>query len=602
MAMPHPIAPRHADDPTQAHARFAEALAAVHGLRQASPQGGSNVTNAPVEAVDLAEAEMRAMVRAYLGDGYDESKTQALVADQRDLQRYQAALLESYERGEVGAHDYALKINESSRVSADFCRRVLGADDFDRLFGYVPETLIDADEFVAREDPSRPPQATPAAVYSDTRGTPAAESGPLNATTLRRAKLIEMLFSIVEEKTGYPRDMVGLDQNLESDLGIDSIKRIEIVGAMLQALPEAYRSALTESRSKLNTASTLNGMLDLLMQEQWVRVTSTEIAHGAGPGERNRADARTVREKPVASIGPLLGGATISARPTGDQVVALKLDARHLYLQEYVIDGTPVLPAAAALEMLSEAATAVWPGWKAVEVRDFKLMKVVELKEPTKALQVVISPPPYGSSEGFEINAALQTDLGNGRGLTHYKGVIRFEQRLSVGQRSKPGVHHEKSLTPAKAYGEWLLHGPRFQVIDDITGLSQAGSGAKVHSTHPSLWLKGTASDSAPWLFDPALLDAAAQMAWLWARAFRGESALPVKFGRVVRYREQFPARLHMEYEHVYTDDPAIVRANVLFSDEAGEPVMLIEELESIASAALNRLSGTARTAVETPE
>jgi hypothetical protein len=41
------------------------------------------------------------------------------------------------------------------------------------------------------------------------------------------------------------------------------------------------------------------------------------------------------------------------------------------------------------------------------------------------------------------------------------------------------------------------------------------------------------------------------------------------------------------------------VRANVMFFDDAGEAVMLIEELESIASAALNRLGGTALTVLE---
>jgi hypothetical protein len=60
--------------------------------------------------------------------------------------------------------------------------------------------------------------------------------------------------------------MVGLDQGLEADLGIDSIKRIEVVGAMLQILPEPMREALTPTRSKLNTQATLNGMLDLLVQ------------------------------------------------------------------------------------------------------------------------------------------------------------------------------------------------------------------------------------------------------------------------------------------------------------------------------------------------
>lgn len=75
-----------------------------------------------------------------------------------------------------------------------------------------------------------------------------------------------MLLGIIEEKTGYPRDMVGLDQGLEADLGIDSIKRIEVVGAMLQALPEQMREALTPNRSKLNTQPTLDGMLDILVQ------------------------------------------------------------------------------------------------------------------------------------------------------------------------------------------------------------------------------------------------------------------------------------------------------------------------------------------------
>jgi acyl carrier protein len=75
-----------------------------------------------------------------------------------------------------------------------------------------------------------------------------------------------MLLAIVEDKTGYPRDMLGLDQGLESDLGIDSIKRIEVVGAMLQALPEQMREALNASRSKLNTQATLNGVLDILAE------------------------------------------------------------------------------------------------------------------------------------------------------------------------------------------------------------------------------------------------------------------------------------------------------------------------------------------------
>lgn len=107
------------------------------------------------------------------------------------------------------------------------------------------------------------PVAAPAPVQpAPVAAAPVAAAAP--AAALSRDKLAEMLLAIVEEKTGYPKDMVGLDQNLESDLGIDSIKRIEVVGAMLQALPEGWRAALVDSRSKLNTQPTLNGMLDLI--------------------------------------------------------------------------------------------------------------------------------------------------------------------------------------------------------------------------------------------------------------------------------------------------------------------------------------------------
>jgi hypothetical protein len=149
----------------------------------------------------------------------------------------------------------------------------------------------------------------------------------------------------------------------------------------------------------------------------------------------------------------------------------------------------------------------------------------------------------------------------------------------------------------AQAYGEWLFHGPRLQVIQRIDGLSPGGAGAQVVSTRPARWLSRREGSAQGWLFDPALLDAAAQMAWLWSRAYRDESALPTRFGRVVRYRDVLPEHLHMEYRRIETADPSLIRGNVTFFDAQGVPVLAIEELDSVASAALNRLGGTARTA-----
>jgi acyl carrier protein len=52
------------------------------------------------------------------------------------------------------------------------------------------------------------------------------------------AALQDDLLAIVSEKTGYPAEMLELDMDMEGDLGIDSIKRVEILGALQDQYPE----------------------------------------------------------------------------------------------------------------------------------------------------------------------------------------------------------------------------------------------------------------------------------------------------------------------------------------------------------------------------
>ena len=47
-----------------------------------------------------------------------------------------------------------------------------------------------------------------------------------------------LLLEVVAEKTGYPAEMLRLDMDLEGDLGIDSIKRIEILSALQERAPQ----------------------------------------------------------------------------------------------------------------------------------------------------------------------------------------------------------------------------------------------------------------------------------------------------------------------------------------------------------------------------
>ena len=49
----------------------------------------------------------------------------------------------------------------------------------------------------------------------------------------------DVLFAVVAEKTGYPREVLDASMELEADLGVDSIKRVEILAAVQDRLPGA---------------------------------------------------------------------------------------------------------------------------------------------------------------------------------------------------------------------------------------------------------------------------------------------------------------------------------------------------------------------------
>jgi acyl carrier protein len=64
--------------------------------------------------------------------------------------------------------------------------------------------------------------------------------------------LTQMLLSIVSDKTGYPVEMLELDMDMEADLGIDSIKRVEIMGSLqdqVPDMPDVDAEALAELRT-----------------------------------------------------------------------------------------------------------------------------------------------------------------------------------------------------------------------------------------------------------------------------------------------------------------------------------------------------------------
>ena len=68
-------------------------------------------------------------------------------------------------------------------------------------------------------------------------GTQAPAGAPAAAAKGDSALIQSSLLQIVGELTGYPLEMLGLEMDIEADLGIDSIKRVEILSSLEEKMP-----------------------------------------------------------------------------------------------------------------------------------------------------------------------------------------------------------------------------------------------------------------------------------------------------------------------------------------------------------------------------
>jgi acyl transferase domain-containing protein/NAD(P)-dependent dehydrogenase (short-subunit alcohol dehydrogenase family) len=149
---------------------------------------------------------------------------------------------------------------------------------------------------------------------------------PELAATSSATSLHETLLALISKRTGYPPEMLELDQNLEADLGIDSIKRAEIFGALLESLglgqSDQEREEYFLAISKLRTVREVLAWLEEetagkdAIQPEPVTVAVGETRSASEGPELRRFLVRAVEE-------PLNGAVR---KPRADEVVLLTED------------------------------------------------------------------------------------------------------------------------------------------------------------------------------------------------------------------------------------------------------------------------------------
>ncbi|NEP97473.1 MAG: hypothetical protein F6K59_00410 [Moorea sp. SIO3F7] len=103
----------------------------------------------------------------------------------------------------------------------------------------------------------------------------------------------QTLLDVVSEKTGYPAEMLELDMDMEADLGIDSIKRVEILSALQEMypdLPQANPEELGELRTLGQIVEYLQSNASKVLPVQSETTTDTDLA-----------EMETIESEPVES-------------------------------------------------------------------------------------------------------------------------------------------------------------------------------------------------------------------------------------------------------------------------------------------------------------
>ena len=149
----------------------------------------------------------------------------------------------------------------------------------------------------ANEPVAPPPPASP-------QRTPvAADPSPIMTAGPVQSPILATLMATVSRLTGYPEEMLSADMDMEADLGIDSIKRVEILSSLEEALPDLPAMS-PEIMSELKT---LGQIVDQLADLTGTAPAPANPVEGQHPPRENTGGAHTIEAALTAVVSELTG-------------------------------------------------------------------------------------------------------------------------------------------------------------------------------------------------------------------------------------------------------------------------------------------------------
>ncbi|MBU6452350.1 MAG: SDR family NAD(P)-dependent oxidoreductase [Cyanobacteria bacterium REEB67] len=166
--------------------------------------------------------------------------------------------------------------NNGNGQVADYLRETLPVNGNGQVIDAVYAAAVSEPAVVG--GPASSAANAEAATATATATATAAAANAFDDGKINPAALIESLYEIVSERTGYPREMLNPELDLEADMGIDSIKRVEILNNFRKLLPEATQAKLESGIEKLAGTKTLQGIIDWINSLNDEEVSAAPLA------------------------------------------------------------------------------------------------------------------------------------------------------------------------------------------------------------------------------------------------------------------------------------------------------------------------------------
>ncbi|MCB9129175.1 MAG: polyketide synthase dehydratase domain-containing protein [Ardenticatenales bacterium] len=389
--------------------------------------------------------------------------------------------------------------------------------------------------------PPAPVSATPPSVPAPPVVAPPPSNGaahdhaPASGFQMEAATVQSILVTLISERTGYPPEMLEPTLDLEADLGIDSIKRVEIIGTFQQQSGVELGAQVEE----LAARKTLAEMVDFL----------TAIGDDPPPnGSGNK--------KPLEASDRPFEWDLLATAPSGEIVVGCTLTladlpflrdhtlGRDVSRQDATLTALPVLPLTMSMELLAQAAAHVAPGQVVVEMKEIRASKWIAFEDEPLRMVATVSPPQAGW-----VTVTLAHDATPQQPVV--RGEIRFAAHYPPAPAASPWAPLAPSTWRAEAlYTEGIFHGPRFQGIVTVDGFDPSGRTAATLRALPREALFAQ-SERPALLTDPVLLDQPGQVVafWIWEQFDRGHLIFPYRlaglklYGPPPRAGERFDCR-----------------------------------------------------------